>query len=555
MGIPNLLQYVEHFRRPAGNIPPPGSTAIIDGDGFMYLLRRHVICTACDFSEAVRKEVHYMLHTLRWKVMVFWDGSSPQAKEETSVKRRRRRLRDVHKTNVRTGDTELYIPMLKRQCKEMFEELGCPNHQCWGEADGELAHHVFSHEGSFVLSSDADFFCCGVPFVVHTNCFHLTDTRPPYLWETSAVCDILGGVRIAHLPLIATLLTNDYITHHQVVGFFRNHPIFSNPISPPLTKLPAEPCTDEQECRRHHLVNNTKYYLLGHTLANDGVLEQLLGKETRPDRKQMLAAGEWVQDAILHGGFVPLDVVQESILLFSPWLHNLAEPLVPHAFAQRFSHGYVDCDFADIIVHGEWWLEPVSSHNDGDDYRTWVDVRRRIFAIASGGGVGEEWRPVTAHGNSKEYQCTTLRPQHVEHGGRRLDLSILDTLDTATRQSLAAQLVLDHPTHLPHDATSLFVVLLLASLDLSPTEAAGVVHWISGTEHREGATQEGTHPKAVQVLVALYHLYVTFDLLDLSAPPCPALQTLSVHLHGPSHHTPGTQCIAALAQRDKAGHG
>ncbi|XP_072936534.1 protein asteroid-like [Epargyreus clarus] len=202
---------------------------------------------------------------------VIFDGSYVVKKLKTAYSRLRSKISGASRLDPVTQDSLQIFPYLLRYVfKEVLNELNIPYTICEFEADDEIAA-MARHLQCPVLSYDSDFFIYNVLYIP----FNTVEIKPKpiehngtkvhaihcKLYTVKGLCDHFGGLKEELLPLLATLLGNDYAEKKVFRKFFSQ-----------LKLQKSRKRKNEQQRCIHAMFN----WLKNETL--DSAIEKILGR-------------------------------------------------------------------------------------------------------------------------------------------------------------------------------------------------------------------------------------------------------------------------------------
>lgn len=177
------------------------------------------------------KDFFKLLKKCQIKPLVVFDGGYEQRKLRTVYKRMKFKISSAR--NVRLCSSTPNFPLFMRHIfREVLVELGIPFAQCDFEADVEIAALARELQCP-VISYDSDFYIFDVMYIpfptvileaipfVHTD----NNQEQEYylncnLYEIDYFLNSFGGLDKTMLPLLATVLGNDYINKSVFKSFF-----------------------------------------------------------------------------------------------------------------------------------------------------------------------------------------------------------------------------------------------------------------------------------------------------------------------------------------------
>lgn len=290
MGIRGLTTYiVRHSDQYLEPHDLHDTYLVIDGNSIAsQLYNWHAHCNCAfggeydKYAQCVRE---FFDNLLKCKVvpLVLIDGGYEHKKVNTVYSRLRSKIRTA---SYFTPSIKMkFFPlMMKEVFKDVMDEKGVKYAQCAFEADDEIAA-VARILGCPVLSYDSDFFVYGVlyiPFDTFDNGVVKREKINGYvkkckIYRVERFLNSFGGLDKSLLPLLATLLGNDYIKRSVFKQFFNNLK---------LSKL-TKKNSNEQQRRIAALLNWLKPYTLNSAVA--GVLIRIQSEHRRRVLRKMEA--------------------------------------------------------------------------------------------------------------------------------------------------------------------------------------------------------------------------------------------------------------------------
>lgn len=213
---------------------------------------------------------------------VVFDGSHESRKLKTVHNRLRSKIRSASRLDVVTQGSLQIFPLLVRDVfKQILVEMNIPYTVCEFEADDEIAT-LARHLNCPVLSYDSDFFIYNVLYIP----FNTLERKPkPFdidgnrvnalqckLYKVEYLTENFGGLKKEMLPLLATLLGNDYVEKRVFNKFFSQ------------LKLPkSKKCKNEQQRSIHGIFK----WLQNESL--DSALSKILGRVKKAGKDKVFA--------------------------------------------------------------------------------------------------------------------------------------------------------------------------------------------------------------------------------------------------------------------------
>ncbi|KAG6459202.1 hypothetical protein O3G_MSEX011257 [Manduca sexta] len=208
---------------------------IIDGHSLCAQLYRSLNCFSA-FGGDYDKFAGYVktffknLRKCRVTAYILFDGSHESRKLKTAYTRLRSKICGASRLDpVTQGGLQIFPMFLRDVFKEIFRDMEIPYTICEFEADDEIAA-MARHLNCPVLSYDSDFFIYNVLYIP----FNTLDLKPTLVEENGNKVFVLeckiyrveqltkhfGGLKEEMLPLLATLLGNDYVEKRVFNKFF-----------------------------------------------------------------------------------------------------------------------------------------------------------------------------------------------------------------------------------------------------------------------------------------------------------------------------------------------
>lgn len=213
---------------------------------------------------------------------VIFDGSHESRKLRTVYNRLRSKISGASRLDPVTQGSLQIFPLLVRDVfKQVLIEMNILYTICEFEADDEIAT-MARHLNCPVLSYDSDFFIYNVlyipfntlerkpkPYDVDGNRIHAMQCK---LYKVEFLTENFGGLKEEMLPLLATLLGNDYVEKRVFNKFFSQ------------LKLPkSKRCkNDQQRC-----IHGVFKWLQNETL--DSAISKILGRVKKAGKDKVLA--------------------------------------------------------------------------------------------------------------------------------------------------------------------------------------------------------------------------------------------------------------------------
>lgn len=260
---------------------------IVDGNSMCAQLYRTLNCFSA-FGGDYDKFAVYVRNFLKGvrkcniTPYVVFDGSHETRKLKTVHNRLRSKIRGASRLDVVTqGSLQIFPLLLRDVYKQILVEMNIPYTICEFEADDEIAT-LARHLDCPVLSYDSDFFIYNVryipfntlerkpkPFDVDGNRVYALQCK---LYRVEFLTENFGGLKKEMLPLLATLLGNDYVEKRVFNKFFSQ------------LKLPkSKKCKNEQQRCIHGIFK----WLQNETL--DSAISKILGRVRKAGKDKVFA--------------------------------------------------------------------------------------------------------------------------------------------------------------------------------------------------------------------------------------------------------------------------
>ncbi|XP_038210129.1 protein asteroid [Zerene cesonia] len=212
---------------------------------------------------------------------IIFDGSYETRKLRTAYSRLRSKINGASRLDpVTQGSIQIFPLLLRDVFKEVLDEMNIMYTVCEFEADGEISA-LARCLNCPVLSYDSDFFIYNVQYIP----FNTIDTKPIAVVEGdkrfyALECKIykvefltkhFGGLDKALLPLLATLLGNDYVEKRVFRKFFSQ------------MKMPKgkKRHNDQQRC-----IHGLFLWLQSETL--DSAITKIIGRLKKKEKNKVL---------------------------------------------------------------------------------------------------------------------------------------------------------------------------------------------------------------------------------------------------------------------------
>jgi hypothetical protein len=258
---------------------------VIDGNSLCAQLYRSLNCFSA-FGGDYDKYALYVRNNLKnfrkcnITPYVIFDGSHETRKLKTVHNRLRSKINGASRLDAVTQGSLQTFPLLIRDVfKQVLMEMDIPFTVCEFEADDEIAT-MARHLKCPVLSYDSDFFIYNVlyipfntlerkakPFFIEGTKVHALECK---IYKVEYLTKNFGGLKEDMLPLLATLLGNDYVEKKVFNRFFQQ------------LKLPkSKKCKNEQQ----RCINGIFKWLQNETL--DSAISKILGRVKKAHKEKV----------------------------------------------------------------------------------------------------------------------------------------------------------------------------------------------------------------------------------------------------------------------------
>ncbi|EGG17079.1 hypothetical protein DFA_08061 [Cavenderia fasciculata] len=199
----------------------------IDGNALMYYLSDKVLSSVGSYINLYDDIKNYFESFLKngMELIVFMDGFTPIGKFKELEKRYESKLQDIKELvgnlidpNAKFPFTRFLPPkLLLNEFKAVLKELGIHYHGSFQESDNEMKQWVVDNKGKIfgVISNDSDFlfFNLGETYYFALSDLKVEDNEIYGLGHTSKQTSLALGIEERYLPMVATLIGNDYTKH------------------------------------------------------------------------------------------------------------------------------------------------------------------------------------------------------------------------------------------------------------------------------------------------------------------------------------------------------
>lgn len=287
MGVRGLTTYINYNENAfLKTFLLHNSSLVIDGHSLCAQLYRRLNCFSA-FGGDYDKFAAYVrlffknLRKCNITSYVIFDGSYEHRKLKTAHSRLRSKINGASRLDpVTQGSLQIFPLLIRDVFIEAITDMSIPYTFCEFEADDEIAA-MARHLNCPVLSYDSDFFIYNVLYIP----FNTIETKPKILEEDNNKFFVLeckiyrvehmmshfGGLNEELLPLLATLLGNDYVEKRVFNKFFSE------------LKLPKSrrKTNDQQRC-----IHGLFKWLENETL--DSAMAKILGRLKKSQKDKVL---------------------------------------------------------------------------------------------------------------------------------------------------------------------------------------------------------------------------------------------------------------------------
>ncbi|KOB69736.1 Protein asteroid [Operophtera brumata] len=260
------------------------SCLIIDGHSLCAQLYRRLSCFSAfggDYDKFAAYVRNFFKNLRKCNVVsyVIFDGSYEHRKLKTAYSRLRSKINGASRLDpVTQGSLQIFPLLIRDVFIEALSDVSVPYTVCEFEADDEIAA-MARHLNCPVLSYDSDFFIYNVLYIP----FNTIESKPKLLedgkifvleckiYKVEYMTTYFGGLKEELLPLLATLLGNDYVEKRVFGKFFSE------------LKLPKskKKKNDQQRC-----IHGLFKWLQNETL--DSALAKILGRLKKNQKDKVL---------------------------------------------------------------------------------------------------------------------------------------------------------------------------------------------------------------------------------------------------------------------------
>ncbi|CAG9784658.1 unnamed protein product [Diatraea saccharalis] len=260
---------------------------IIDGNSMCAQLYRSLNCFSAfggDYDKYAIYVRNFFKNFRKCNItpFVIFDGSHEVRKLKTAYSRLRSKINGASRLDAVTqGSLQIFPLLLREVFKQILAEMNILYTVCEFEADDEIATMARNLKCP-VLSYDSDFFIYNVlyipfntlerkakPFYVDGNKIQAMECK---IYRVQYLTENFGGLKEEMLPLLATLLGNDYVEKRVFNKFFSQ------------LKLPkSKKCKNEQQRCIHGIFK----WLQNETL--DSAIFKILGRVRKAHKDKVLS--------------------------------------------------------------------------------------------------------------------------------------------------------------------------------------------------------------------------------------------------------------------------
>lgn len=236
MGVRGLTTYINYNRDAIlEQFYLHNSQLVIDGHSLCAQLYSSLNCFSAFGGDYDKYALHVKnffknLRKCNISPYILFDGSHETRKLRTVYSRLRSKIYGASRLDpVTQGSLQIFPLLLRDVFIEVLEEIDAPYTVCEFEADDEIAA-LARHLICPVLSYDSDFFIYNVLYIP----FNTLETKPQVLVENETkvyaleckifkienLTDHFGGLNKEMMPLLATLLGNDFVEKRVFNKFF-----------------------------------------------------------------------------------------------------------------------------------------------------------------------------------------------------------------------------------------------------------------------------------------------------------------------------------------------
>ncbi|KAJ2944514.1 hypothetical protein O0L34_g3859 [Tuta absoluta] len=288
MGVRGLTTYINHNQNTIlEQYFLHDTNLVVDGHSLCAQLYGSINCFSAfggdyDKFASYARNFFKSLRKCNVNPYVLFDGSLETRKLRTAYNRLRSKIHGASKLDPVTQHSLQIFPLLLRDVfKEVLIDMSVPYTICEFEADDEIAA-MARHLNCPVLSYDSDFFIYNVLYIP----FKTLETKPVQvredgnkvhalecrLYKVENLISHFGGLNIEMLPLLATLLGNDFVEKRVFNKFFSQ------------LKLPKGRAKKNEQQRCIHALFN---WLRNETL--DSAVAKIIGRLKKHQKARVFA--------------------------------------------------------------------------------------------------------------------------------------------------------------------------------------------------------------------------------------------------------------------------
>ncbi|KAJ8729677.1 hypothetical protein PYW08_001258 [Mythimna loreyi] len=287
MGVRGLTTYINHKERAfLQDFLLHDCCLVIDGHSLCAQLYRLLNCFSAfggDYDKFFSYVRNFFKNIRKCGITayVLFDGSYEHRKLRTAYSRLRSKIFGASKLDpVTQGSLQIFPLLIRDVFIEALIDMNVPYTVCEFEADDEIAA-LARHLNCPVLSYDSDFFIYNVLYVP----FNTLDFKPKpvesdgkktfvlecKIYKVEYMLKNFGGLKEELLPLLATLLGNDFVEKKVFRKFFSQ-------LKLPKTKKKSN---DQQKC-----IHGLFQWLQNETL--ESAIEKILGRLKKRQKQRVL---------------------------------------------------------------------------------------------------------------------------------------------------------------------------------------------------------------------------------------------------------------------------
>ncbi|EFA81727.1 hypothetical protein PPL_05721 [Heterostelium album PN500] len=195
----------------------------VDGNALFYFLADNILTSSGSYVNLRNEIVKYFETLLKFNIepVVFLDGLSPIGKYQELEMRFQSKLSELRKVSDNLLNSEPFpfistptIKLISVQFRRILEELNIQTYVAFQEADYEVTQWAVDNKDRVfgIISNDSDyyFFTMGECYFIPLNNLKVTDDSITAIGFKSRITADYLQIQEKHLPLLATLIGNDY---------------------------------------------------------------------------------------------------------------------------------------------------------------------------------------------------------------------------------------------------------------------------------------------------------------------------------------------------------